>query len=154
MVDGEVWANIWQTQCIARICPATGQVTGWLLMHGLRDALLRRNLPMRGKEMDVLNGGFIWGGQLAGFWVCGGLNRVGGEVQKQTGATANHRPANKPHRSAAPLDHPGIAWDAARRRLFVTGKYWPRLFVITPKPVNATARVQQMVSSCFQTPFG
>jgi len=56
MVDGEVWANVWYTPCIARVCPATGQVTGWLLMHGLRESLLRRNLPMQGKRMDVLNG--------------------------------------------------------------------------------------------------
>lgn len=56
MVDGEVWANIWQTPCIARVCPTTGKVTGWLLMHGLREALLQRNLPMQGKTMDVLNG--------------------------------------------------------------------------------------------------
>ena len=29
-VDGEVWANIWQTECIARIDPATGNVVGWI----------------------------------------------------------------------------------------------------------------------------
>lgn len=28
----------------------------------------------------------------------------------------------------------GIAWDAAHRRLFVTGKRWPKLFEITLKP--------------------
>ena len=56
MIDGEIWANIWQTECIARICPATGRVTGWVLMHGLREALVRRNLPMHGKYVDVLNG--------------------------------------------------------------------------------------------------
>jgi glutaminyl-peptide cyclotransferase len=28
----------------------------------------------------------------------------------------------------------GIAWDAEHRRLFVTGKYWPRLFEIRLKP--------------------
>jgi glutamine cyclotransferase len=28
----------------------------------------------------------------------------------------------------------GIAWDAARRRLFVTGKNWPRLYEIALIP--------------------
>jgi glutamine cyclotransferase len=53
-IGGEVWANIWQSQCIARICPETGKVKGWLLMHGLRQSLLDRNLASNG--MDVLNG--------------------------------------------------------------------------------------------------
>jgi glutamine cyclotransferase len=30
----------------------------------------------------------------------------------------------------------GIAWDADGKRLFVTGKYWPRLFEITVSPVT------------------
>ena len=25
----------------------------------------------------------------------------------------------------------GIAWDAGKKRLFVTGKYWPKLYEIT-----------------------
>jgi glutaminyl-peptide cyclotransferase len=56
MVDGEVLANVWQTGCIARICPETGRVTGWLLLHGMWQALQQRNLPNGGKSMDVLNG--------------------------------------------------------------------------------------------------
>jgi hypothetical protein len=53
-INGEIWANIWQTACIARICPDSGQVKGWVLMHGLQ-----RNLADRGLSnhpMDVLNG--------------------------------------------------------------------------------------------------
>jgi glutamine cyclotransferase len=53
-IGGEIWANIWQTECIARICPETGKVTGWLLVHGLRNSLASRNLASHG--MDVLNG--------------------------------------------------------------------------------------------------
>jgi hypothetical protein len=30
----------------------------------------------------------------------------------------------------------GIAWDAARKRLFVTGKYWPRVFEVKVRLVN------------------
>lgn len=70
-VDGEVYANVWQTDRIARINPKTGNVTGWIDLTGL--------LPQRGGADDVLN---------------------------------------------------GIAYDAKARRLFVTGKLWPRLFEI------------------------
>jgi glutamine cyclotransferase len=34
-VDGEVWANIYQTSCIARIDPQSGQVVGWIDIRGL-----------------------------------------------------------------------------------------------------------------------
>jgi glutamine cyclotransferase len=51
VVDGEIWANVWQTDRIARIDPGTGQVTGWIDLTGL--------LPEsdRGRHrVDVLNG--------------------------------------------------------------------------------------------------
>ena len=31
-IDGEVWANIWQTDCIAKIDPVSGRVTAWVLL--------------------------------------------------------------------------------------------------------------------------
>ena len=80
MIDGELWANIWQTDHIARIDPMSGKVLGYV---ELANILPRED---RSQETDVLN---------------------------------------------------GIAWDAANKRLFVTGKYWPRLFEIT---VTAPAR--------------
>jgi glutaminyl-peptide cyclotransferase len=49
-VRGELWANVWQTDRIARINPATGRVTGWIDLTGL----LRPEA--RGPEGDVLNG--------------------------------------------------------------------------------------------------
>lgn len=73
-VDGQVYANLWQTDRIARIDPASGKVVGWIDLKGL--------LPERERvpgHTDVLN---------------------------------------------------GIAYDAKARRLFVTGKLWPRLFEI------------------------
>jgi glutamine cyclotransferase len=70
--DGHLYANVWQTDRIARIDPATGRVTGWLNLSGLLS-------PMWSAAVDVLN---------------------------------------------------GIAWDAQRRQLWVTGKLWPRVFVI------------------------
>lgn len=79
MIDGELWANIWQTDRIARIDPVTGKVLGYVELNNL--------LPREEREpgTDVLN---------------------------------------------------GIAWDAAGRRLFVTGKYWPRLYEIAVSPAN------------------
>ncbi len=75
-VKGELWANIWQSEQIARIDPATGNVTGWIDLKGILPALDRT-----GNE-DVMN---------------------------------------------------GIAYDAAKDRLFVTGKFWSRLYEITLK---------------------
>ncbi|KQZ68126.1 glutamine cyclotransferase [Rhodanobacter sp. Root561] len=73
-VDGEIYANVWLTDRIARIDPASGHVVGWIDLSGLLDISQLPN-PVD----DVLN---------------------------------------------------GIAWDAARKRLFVTGKCWPQLFEI------------------------
>jgi glutaminyl-peptide cyclotransferase len=49
-VKGEIYANIWQTDRIARIDPKTGRVVGWIDMSGI--------LPQsdRTTETDVLNG--------------------------------------------------------------------------------------------------
>jgi glutamine cyclotransferase len=74
-VEGRVYANVWLTDRIAAIDPASGRVTGWIDLTGLR--------PRGGAAGDdVLN---------------------------------------------------GIAYDAAGKRLFVTGKLWPRLFEIRVK---------------------
>jgi glutamine cyclotransferase len=72
-VDGEIYANVWQTNFIARISPSNGRVLGWIDLTGLLSPEEQR----RGAE--VLN---------------------------------------------------GIAYDTAGKRLFVTGKLWPKLFEI------------------------
>jgi len=72
-VEGEVYANRWGSDRIARISPETGQVLGWIDLGGL---LPRRE---RASRDAVLN---------------------------------------------------GIAYDAEGKRLFVTGKLWPKLFEI------------------------
>ena len=72
-IHGEIYANVWMTDRIARISPATGHVLGWIDLSGL----------------------------LPGIFV------------REPGAVLN-----------------GIAYDPARKRLFVTGKLWPRLFEI------------------------
>ncbi|MEM9988903.1 MAG: glutaminyl-peptide cyclotransferase, partial [Pseudomonadota bacterium] len=48
-IKGEVWANIWQQDVIARIDPKTGQVTGFIDLSGIYP---QRNDPFD----DVLNG--------------------------------------------------------------------------------------------------
>lgn len=73
-VDGTILANIWQSDRIARIDPASGRV---LAMYDLSALFPDRGDLIPGE--DVLN---------------------------------------------------GIAWDAEGRRLFVTGKRWPKLFEI------------------------
>jgi hypothetical protein len=48
-VKGEIYANVWQTDRIARIDPASGKVTGWIDLTGL--------LPVADRaRADVLNG--------------------------------------------------------------------------------------------------
>jgi glutamine cyclotransferase len=47
-VRGEVFANIWGRDEIARISPQTGEVAGWIDLHGL--------LPQRADREAVLNG--------------------------------------------------------------------------------------------------
>ena len=49
-VRGEIYANVWQTDRIARINPDTGQVVGWIDLTGLLDP--RDQQP----QVDVLNG--------------------------------------------------------------------------------------------------
>jgi glutamine cyclotransferase len=49
-VRGEIYANVWQTDRIARISPETGKVTGWIEMDGLLDQEVLR------APVDVLNG--------------------------------------------------------------------------------------------------
>ena len=50
-VKGEIYANVWMTNRIARIDPASGHVTGWIDLTGLLDV---NRLPDPGN--DVLNG--------------------------------------------------------------------------------------------------
>jgi glutamine cyclotransferase len=49
-IDGEVFANIWQTERIARIDPESGSVVGWLNLSGLAGSFDKDT------SIDVLNG--------------------------------------------------------------------------------------------------
>jgi glutaminyl-peptide cyclotransferase len=72
-INGEIWANIWMTDLIARIDPISGKVLAYIDLKGI--------LPEseRNPEPDVLN---------------------------------------------------GIAYDRDSKRIFVTGKKWPKLYEI------------------------
>ena len=72
-VEGEIYANIWHGDRIARISPRTGQVVGWIDLTGL----------------------------------------LGPFYQREAEAVLN-----------------GIAYDSKGKRLFVTGKLWPKIFEI------------------------
>jgi glutamine cyclotransferase len=48
-VKGEIFANVWQTNYIARVSPASGAVTGWIDLRGLLSA-------DEARQADVLNG--------------------------------------------------------------------------------------------------
>lgn len=72
-VDGEIWANVWTTDRVARISPKTGDVNAWIDLSTLWPRHQRQ------PPADVLN---------------------------------------------------GIAYDKATRRIFVTGKKWPRVYQI------------------------
>jgi glutaminyl-peptide cyclotransferase len=74
-IEGELWANVWQTDRIARISPNTGEVNAWVDLSSLWPESQR---PSPAEQ--VLN---------------------------------------------------GIAYDRATRRIFITGKKWPRLYQIT-----------------------
>jgi glutamine cyclotransferase len=49
-IKGEIYANIWQTDYIARINPLSGEVLGWIDLTGLLPLTERR------VDTDVLNG--------------------------------------------------------------------------------------------------
>jgi glutaminyl-peptide cyclotransferase len=72
-IQGEIYANIWHSNRIARISPKTGHILAWIDLTGLLPDNQRLN------EESVLN---------------------------------------------------GIAYDAKKDRLFVTGKQWPTIFEI------------------------
>ena len=75
-IGAEIWANVWQTQLIARIDPGDGHVKSWIDLSDLPSG------AAADRPADVLN---------------------------------------------------GIAWDADGKRLFVTGKLWPKLYEIRVK---------------------
>merc|ERR1712048_1519560 len=100
LIDGELWANIFGMECIARIDPSSGKVLGWVVFTGILD---RKRATVAAKRQgldppDVMN---------------------------------------------------GIAFDASSRRLFVTGKLWPRLYEI--EVVASNMSVEEARRRCIPT---
>ena len=63
-IEGQVWANVWQQDRIARIDPHSGCVSGWLQLHELWPRMIRP------RTADVLNG-IAWHPKKREFWVTG-----------------------------------------------------------------------------------
>lgn len=64
-IDGEVWANVWQTNYIVRIDPASGHVVGIIDLNGLLPADL-----IKDPNDDVLNG-IAWDAKTRRLFVTG-----------------------------------------------------------------------------------
>ncbi|KAE8680994.1 Glutaminyl-peptide cyclotransferase [Hibiscus syriacus] len=67
-IEGEIWANVWQTDCIVRISPDNGKILGWILLPALREGLLAAGY----NGIDVLNG-IAWDGHKNRIFVTGKL---------------------------------------------------------------------------------
>lgn len=51
----------------------------------------------------------------------------------------------------------GIAYDGATKRVFVTGKYWPRLYEIKPRLQNASPNPLELLGvrrACIRSSSG
>ncbi|KAL9240483.1 hypothetical protein vseg_014695 [Gypsophila vaccaria] len=66
-INGEVWANIWMTDCIVRLSPS-GTVVGWIFLHKLRESLIQAGEL----NFDVLNG-IAWDSDKQRIFVTGKL---------------------------------------------------------------------------------
>ncbi|CAJ1952886.1 unnamed protein product [Sphenostylis stenocarpa] len=97
-INGEIWANVFMTDCIVRISPDDGRVLGWILLQNLRKELMEAG----NNDIDVLN---------------------------------------------------GIAWDGEQKRIFVTGKLWPKLYEIKVSPLKKPIEEGFIEKVCLRRPF-
>lgn len=67
-INGEVWANVFMTDCIAKISPNDGVVVGWILLPNLRKELIDAGYT----AIDVLNG-IAWDAEQERIFVTGKL---------------------------------------------------------------------------------
>jgi len=66
-IEDEVWGNLWHSDCVARIDPATGQVNSWIWMHEIHETMKKENPYAR---TDVLNG-IAFDAETGRIWVTG-----------------------------------------------------------------------------------
>jgi len=65
VVNGEVWANVWHTNRIARIAPRTGRVVGWIDLSGLMGMYrLDPEAVLNGIAFDATSGRLFVTGKL------------------------------------------------------------------------------------------
>ena len=55
-INGELWANVWQSDSLVRINPQSGEVVGWINLRGIFSASDRGRYLQPGQAVDVLNG--------------------------------------------------------------------------------------------------
>jgi glutaminyl-peptide cyclotransferase len=67
VVDGQLYANIWGTDVIARIDPDSGNVVGWIDLTGLLPAEHRTN------NIDAVLNGIAWDAKHKRLFVTGKL---------------------------------------------------------------------------------
>lgn len=63
-IDGQIYANVWYSDRIARINPQTGQVTSWLNLAPLRPPLSDREAVLNGIAYDQAGGRIFVTGKL------------------------------------------------------------------------------------------
>lgn len=68
VVDGEIFANVWGTDVIARIDPASGKVVGWIDLSGLLPPAQRGTA-----SPDAVLNGIAWDGKHHHLYVTGKL---------------------------------------------------------------------------------
>lgn len=86
-IDGEVYANVWMTDRIARISPKTGKVIAWINLKGLLPASERRS-------RDAVLNGIAYDHKTDELFVTGKLWPKLFEI-KIVPANANRRASNK-----------------------------------------------------------
>ena len=102
----------------------------------------RLDVTLRGAPLQRLNElEWVDGAILANVWMTGFIVRIDPASGRVTGVIDLRALAQENGRSDEDAVLNGIAWDAAHRRLFVTGKNWPHLYEIAlvPRPARASA---------------
>jgi glutamine cyclotransferase len=95
----------------------------------------RLNVTIRGAPLERLNElEWVDGAILANVWLTGFIVRIDPASGRVTGVIDLSALAAENARTGEDNVLNGIAWDAARHRLFVTGKNWPHLYEIALVP--------------------
>ena len=98
----------------------------------------RLDVTIRGAPLERLNElEWVDGAILANVWMTGFIVRIDPASGRVTGIIDLRALAQENGRADEDAVLNGIAWDAAHRRLFITGKNWPHLYEIALTPTKA-----------------